>query len=348
MKIAIDVMGGDYAPLSNIRGAVDYLTQSGNSTSEIVFVGDESRIQIYESTYKNVKDRIHIIHAPDLISPDERSSKIFREKPDSSLVKSVQLVKDGYADAVISAGNTGALLTSALFILGKISGINRPALAPFIPTQSGGFILCDAGANANVKPHHLVQFAIMSQAYLEHLEGRINPKVGLLNIGLEKSKGNELTVAAYPLLEQHVDNFAGNIEARYILDGIVDVVVCDGFVGNSILKAIEGLVKHTFEWLKQNIKAHPISRIGAPLMAPAFNDLKKTLDYEEHGGTSFLGIDGIVIKAHGSSSGRAIKNSLIAAQKAYDEKLIEDITSRMEISIDSMEERNNDQVSVSA
>ncbi len=348
MKIAIDVMGGDHAPLSNIRGAVDYLKQSGNSSGEIVFVGDETRIRIYESTYRNVKERIHFVHAPDIITADERSSKVFREKPESSLVKAVQLVKDGFADAVISAGNTGALLTSALFILGKIPGINRPALAPFIPTQSGGFILCDAGANANVNPRHLVQFAIMSQAYLEHLENRKNPKVGLLNIGLEKSKGNELTVAAYPLLEEYVEQFAGNIEARYILDGKVDVVVCDGFTGNSILKSIEGLVKHTFEWLKQNIKAHPISRIGAPLMAPAFNDLKKTLDYEEHGGTSILGINGIVIKAHGSSSSRAIKNSLMAAQKAYDEKLVEDITSRIEITIENLEERNYDHDTISA
>ena len=331
MKISIDVMGGDNAPLSNIRGAVDFLSKHSNSNVEIIFVGDESRISIYESTFNSVIDRIEISHAPDFVSSDERSSRVFREKPESSLVKSVQLVKDGFADAVISAGNTGALLTSALFILGKIPGIHRPALAPFIPTQSGGFILCDAGANANVKPHHLVQFAIISQAYIEHLEGRESPKVWLLNIGLEKTKGNELSVAAYQLLEDQVENFTGNIEARYILDGIVDVIVCDGFTGNLILKSIEGLVKHTFTWLKQNIKAHPISRIGAPLLKPAFNDLKNTLDYEEHGGTSFLGINGIVIKAHGSSTSRGIKNSLIAAQKAYEEQLIKDITKRLEI-----------------
>ena len=322
-------MGGDNAPLSNIKGAIDFLKESNNSSISIIFVGDQQQIKSFSSYYRTFKKQIHIVHADDVIGSNERSTKFHKSRPNSSLVKAINLIEKKLADAVISAGNTGALFTSSLFILGKIPGINRPALAPYIPTRNGGFLLCDAGANVNVKPKHLIEFSIMCQVYLEHLQGKKNPKVGLLNIGSEPSKGNKLTIESYPILKENINNFYGNIESRYILDGIVDIVVCDGFTGNLILKTIEGLVKHTFEWLKINIESHTISKIVSPLMKPALNDLKNTLDYEEHGGTSLLGINGIVYKAHGSSSSKGIKNTFHSAYNAYKNNIIKDITKKI-------------------
>ena len=319
-------MGGDNAPLSNIQGTIDFLKESNNSSISIIFVGDKTKIKQYQSIYGPFINQIDILQADDVIKADERSTKFHRNRPNSSLVKSINLIKDNGANAVICAGNTGALLTSSLFILGKIPGISRPALAPYIPTQSGGFLLCDAGANVNIKPKHLLEFSVMCQVYLEHLYNKKNPKVGLLNIGSEPLKGNNLTIETYPLLKENVNNFYGNIEARYILDGLVDIVVCDGFTGNLILKTIEGLIKHTFEWLKINIESHSLSKLASPLMKPAFNDLKNTLDYEEHGGTSLLGINGIVYKAHGSSTSKGIKNTFHSAYNAYKNNIIEDIT----------------------
>jgi len=322
-------MGGDNAPLSNIQGTIDFLKESNDRSISVIFIGDQSKISQYENIYKPYIDQIDFIQTNDVIQADERSTRFHKDRTDSSLVKAINLIKDKEANAVISAGNTGALLTTSLFILGKIPGISRPALAPYIPTQSGGFLLCDAGANVNIKPKHLVEFSIMSQAYLEHLYSTVNPKVGLLNIGSEPLKGNSLTIEAYPLLKEKIKNFHGNIEARDILDGLVDIVVCDGFTGNLILKTIEGLLKHTFEWLKLNIKSNTLSKLVSPLMKPAFNDLKNTLDYEEHGGTSLLGINGIIYKAHGSSTSKGIKNTFHSTYNAYKKNIIEDISSKM-------------------
>ena len=322
-------MGGDNAPLSNIDGAIDFLKESKDTSIKIIFVGDKTKILPYKKKYQPFINQIEILHCEDEITSDERSTRFHIKRPESSLVKSINLLKNNKSDAVISAGNTGALLTSSLFILGKIPGISRPALAPFIPTQHGGFLLCDAGANVTIKPKHLVEFSIMCQIYLEHLHNNNKPKVGLLNIGSEKLKGNELTIESYPLLEKHIKNFYGNIESRYIFDGLVDIVICDGFTGNIILKTIEGLIDHTFNWLKLNIQSHTLSKLVSPLMQPAFNNLKKSLDYEEVGGTSLLGVNGIVFKSHGSSTSKGIKNTLHSAYNAYKNNLIKDITNRM-------------------
>ena len=323
-------MGGDNAPLSNIKGAIDFLKESSDSSIQIIFVGDKTKITSYKQHYKSFIKQLTILHCDDEIKSNERSTKFHKNRLDSSLVKAINLVKKNESDAIISAGNTGALLTSSLFILGKIPGISRPALAPFIPTQRGGFLLCDAGANVKVKPKHLVEFSIMCQIYLKLLHNNKNPKVGLLNIGSEPLKGNDLTIESYPLLDKNIENFCGNIESRYILDGLVDIIVCDGFTGNLILKTIEGLIKHTFEWLNFNIKSHILSKLVSPLMKPAFNDLKNTLDYEEHGGTSLLGINGIVYKAHGSSTSKGIKNTFHSAYNSYKSNIIKDITQQME------------------
>ncbi|NQU67441.1 MAG: phosphate acyltransferase PlsX [Candidatus Marinimicrobia bacterium] len=345
MKIAIDTMGGDNAPLSNIEGAFQYFKENENSSTEIIFVGNENDITPLLSKFSEFSSKISVLHAPDVVNMDESPAKIHRTKPDSSMVKSVELLKDGRVDAVISAGNTGALLSSSLFLVGTIPGIRRPALAPFIPTNNGGFILCDAGANVDCRYIHLVHFGIMASAYMEAFLGKKNPTVGLLNVGSEEKKGNELTRTTFPFMQEHVNNFVGNIEARYILDGKVDIVVCDGFIGNTVLKFIEGVISHMMTWLKESINDHPISRLSFPLMAPAFKDMKKLLDYEEYGGTPFLGINGIVIKAHGSSTSKSIKNSIISAQKICERELIKNIGERISAHLDLMDDFQNEQKS---
>ena len=322
-------MGGDNAPLSNIKGSIDFLKEVKDKSILIYFVGDKSKIIPHESHFIDFKDQINIIDCQDIIKSDERSTKFHKTRPDSSLVRAINLIKDNQADAVISAGNTGALLTTSLFLVGKIPGISRPALAPFIPTQKGGFLLCDAGANVNVKPKHLLEFSIMCQIYLEQIYNISNPKVGLLNIGSEPLKGNDLTIEAFSLLNDNINDFYGNIEPRYIFDGNVDIVVCDGFTGNLILKTIEGLIKNTFERLSSNIKSNILSRLASPLMKPAFENLKSSLDYEEYGGTSILGINGIVYKAHGSSSSKGIKNTYHSVYNSHKNNVSKRINNRM-------------------
>jgi len=330
MKIALDVLGGDNAPYSNIKGAYTYLDECGQESSDLILLGDKTQI---EETIQELSldiSKVTIVHTTEIVDMNDRSSRIFREKPDSSLVKAIQLVKDGAAQAALSAGNTAALLSSSLFLIGKIPGIIRPAFAPFIPSDRGGFILCDAGANADSKPQHLLQFALMSEAYIKHLENRQNPKVALLNIGLEENKGNELTKATYPLLKEHISNFIGNIESRYIMDGKADIIICDGFTGNIVLKLTEGIIAHLMEWLQKQLRSSGLGNDITSIFNTVFSDITATLDHEEHGATPLLGINGIVMKCHGSSTARGIKNSLKAAHKTIEANLIEDIAGRLE------------------
>ena len=329
MRIALDAMGGDHAPFSNVNGAIEFIRESGPDSPYIDLYGSKEELQKIVIDSGFTSDRIAFVDCSEVVPMNDRSVKAFRDKPGSSLVRAVYAIKEGKADAIVSAGNTGALLTSALFILGKINGINRPALAPFIPTQNGGFILCDAGANSDVKPKHLVHFGIMASAYMEHLIDIKNPRVALLNIGTESTKGNELTRQSYPLMEEHISNFIGNIETRYIMENKADIIVCDGFVGNTVLKLIEGLIKHLFLWLGESIKLNKSSKLKSLLLKPTFNDIKKLLDYEEHGSTPILGVNGIVMKCHGSSSIKSIKNALKSATKAHNENLINDIVERI-------------------
>jgi len=339
MKIALDVLGGDNAPLSTIEGAFSYLDHHGDSAAELIFLGDKTQIESTIQELSRDKADITIHHTTEKIGMNERSTRIFKKKPDSSLVKSIQLARDGEAHAVVSAGNTGALLASSLFLIGKIPGILRPAFAPFIPTNKGGFILCDAGANADTKPQHLVQFALMASAYMEHLENRPNPRIALLNIGLEENKGNELTINAYPMLKHHISNFIGNIESRYILEGKADIVICDGFTGNIVLKLTEGVISHLLCWMQERVEAHIPDEDASSIYQPVFDDIATTLDHEEHGATPLLGINGVVMKCHGSSTAKGIKNSLIAAQKTVEENLIEDIVERLSKHTDIIENK---------
>jgi glycerol-3-phosphate acyltransferase PlsX len=245
-----------------------------------------------------------------------------KQKRDASVNVAVALVKQGKADAIVSAGNTGALMAAALFGLGRIKGIERPAIATVFPSAYGPVLLLDMGANVDCKPKHLEQFAFMGSVYAEHVMHKKLPRIGLLNIGEEAEKGNELTLATYPLLKSAKLNFVGNVESKEILEGKVDVVVCDGFVGNLILKFAENIGKSVVEMLKRELKRNPITKLGAVMLSPALFNLKKLVDYDEYGGAPLLGLDGICFKAHGRAKAKAIHNAIRVAREAVAENVV--------------------------
>ena len=322
MKIGLDIMSGDNAPLSNINGAIKYVNNPLSKNNEIILYGNENIIKNNLNLLKKYSNRINFIYTTQIVNMDDSPSFAFKNKRNSSLIKILDDLKINKINASVSAGNTGALLASSLLILGKIEGIKRPALAPFIPVGKKGVILCDAGANSNVKAEHLVQFAFMSSAYLEHLGNINNPKIGLLNIGTEENKGNQLTKDTFKLLKDIFPNFIGNIESRTLFDNKVDFVICDGFTGNIVLKLIEGTIKNVVNNTLKSVDKHSLSKMVKPVLYPVFNDLKKSFDYEEHGGTPLLGVNGIVMKCHGSSNAKAIENALLNTQISYESKLI--------------------------
>ena len=324
MKIALDIMGGDNSPLSNIIGSKLFFDNNPNSDTNIIFVGNKILIEneIKKNQISLDYKRIEFVHTDEVVEMNEQKpSQVFKSKPNSSIVKSIQLVKDHEADAIVSAGNTAALLSSALFILGKIKNIKRPALATYIPTMKDGFVLCDVGANTDVKPMHLVQFSIMASEYIKYIKNISSPKIGLLNIGGEKNKGNQLTINTFEILNENINGFIGNIEPRYIFDGKADVVVCDGFTGNVMIKLIEGIIGHTNTWMRSLYK--PINKKDTTLKL--ITDIFDHYNYEEHGGSPFLGVKGIVLKAHGASSEISIKNSLLSSELFYKNNIIEKI-----------------------
>ena len=253
IKIAIDVMGGDKAPISNIDGAVDFLTNF-NGESTLYLVGAKREIENHLSNYSSsLTANIEIIHASDIVDSNDSPSRIVKTKPNSSMIKSINLLKDGVVDAVVSAGNTGCLLSSSFFNLGMIDGIKRPALFAMIPSENGDFLICDVGANSTAKPEHLLQFSQMSSIYMQHQIKINKPSIGLLNIGSEPKKGNELTKITYDLLKNNLDNFIGNIESRYIFQGKADIIICDGFTGNIVLKLIEGVTYYHLESISSKL-----------------------------------------------------------------------------------------------
>ena len=324
MKIGLDIMSGDNAPLSNINGAIRYIQNPKSKNNKIVLYGNENILKNNNSLFKR-NPRILVQSTTDIINMDDRPSLAFKNKRNSSMIRIIDDIKDGFVQACVSSGNTGALLTASLLILGKIEGIKRPALAPFIPIGSKGFVLCDAGANSNNKPEHLLQFAFMASAYLKHLDKIYRPKIGLLNIGVEKNKGNQLVKDTHLLLEHNFKNFTGNIESRNLFDNKVDIVVCDGFTGNIVLKLIEGSVSNMIKSTMKSINSHSLSKMVKPVLGPVLNDIKKSFDYEEHGGTPLLGVNEIIMKCHGSSNDKAIENALFNTQKSYENNLIKDM-----------------------
>ena len=315
MKLAIDVMGGDHAPDAILEGCLQALSMLQPET-ELLLFGDSAAINGSLRTVGDAGGRLHVYPTTEVIGCDEAPTRAIRAKKDSSLVRAVQAVADGEADCVVSAGNTGALLTAATLIIRRIDGVKRPALAPLLPTIAGnGVLLIDSGANTDCKPAYLQQFALMGAAYMHSVQGIENPRIGLLNNGAEAEKGSELTKAAHALLLETPVNFAGNCEARDALSGDVDVLVCDGFDGNVLLKGIEGTVASMLTLLKQNLYATLRTKAGAALAKPAFRALKHKLDYTEHGGAPLLGVKGGVIKAHGSSNATAFCNAVLQAER---------------------------------
>ncbi|WP_042144897.1 phosphate acyltransferase PlsX [Paucisalibacillus sp. EB02] len=320
MKIAIDAMGGDHAPKEIVLGAMDAVKQIKNL--EITLFGDEEKIKQYLTN----QDRIQIIHTDEVITSNDEPVRAVRRKKNSSMVKMAEEVKSGRADACISAGNTGALMSAGLFVVGRIPGIDRPALSPTLPTLDGqGFLMLDVGANVDAKPNHLLQYAIMGSVYAEKVRSIKNPRVGLLNVGTEDGKGNELTKKAFDLMKKAPINFVGNVEARDLLNGVADVVVTDGFSGNIALKTIEGTASSLFSMLKETFMASFKTKLAAGLIKSDLKGLKDKLDYSEYGGAALFGLAAPVIKAHGSSNRRAIYSAIKQTCNMVDHKMIETI-----------------------
>ena len=313
-------MGGDFAPNAVVQGALDAINKSSKPLN-LILVGDETAIRSELAGREN--DAIEIVHTDEVVTMEDKGSKVLKSKPNSSLVRGIRMVKEGRADGFISAGHTGAIMSTTLLSLGRIPGVRRPALAAYFPTEKRGKILCDVGVNPDAKPEHLVQFALMASHYYDHVEGFAAPKIGLINMGTEPSKGSELYVETYKLLSE-MPNFVGNIEGRHLLTSEADVLICDGFVGNTLLKFAESWITFFADEIKDKINEKLSYKIGAGLMKPIFDDLKAKYDYEEHGGTPLLGVNGISIVCHGSSGPKSIMNSIFLGQKCIENNLIED------------------------
>lgn len=328
MKVVLDAMGGDYAPLETVKGAVEAIKEKKGLN--IILVGQEELIKEELKKYKYDEKRVEIKNATEVIAMDEKlpPATAVRQKKDASINVALTLVKEGVGDACVSAGNTGALMAASQMKLKRIKGVLRPAITTVFPgTDNKHLVLLDAGANADCKAEYLDQFATMGHEYAKVLLNVENPKTGLLNIGEEDGKGNELTKAAFSLLKENKNiDFYGNIETREMIHGDVDVVVTDGFTGNIVLKTAEGTAHFMKDILKTGIKKSFIHKLGAFLMAPVFKDLKKQSDSSEYGGALFMGLNGISIKAHGNSDSKAIKNAILVANKFAENKFIESLT----------------------
>ncbi len=313
MKIAVDAMGGDNAPHAVVAGAVHAAREFGVG---IILVGIEQMVQAELKKHPFAKSLpIEVRNATQVVDMLDSPATVFRRKKDSSIRVANDLVKGGEAVAVISAGHTGAAMATSLFVLGPLEGVERPAIGVFMPTVKGRCIVLDMGANVDCKPNHLLQFAIMGEVFAKHLLKNPNPRVGLLSIGEEETKGNELTKEAFKLLTETSLNFIGNVEGRDVMMGKVDVIVCDGFIGNVVLKLSEAVAEAIGVILKENIGDNLIRKLGYFMMKPAFRALKRKMDYAEYGGAPLLGVNGVSIISHGRSSDRAIKNAIRVAME---------------------------------
>lgn len=318
ITIALDAMGGDHAPDEIVKGA-QLAVQ--NFDVSLVLVGNEGVLSSYNIDHPNIK----IVHAADIISMDEAPLQAYKKKKNSSIHVGLELVKNNQADAFISAGNTGAVMSCSLFILGRIPGVDRPALASLIPTKKGHALMLDMGSNVDSKPMHLEQYALMGHFFSSQVLHVNQPRVGLINIGEEAEKGNQLTQDAYGCLSRNSTiNFIGNLEGKDILFHKADVIVCDGFVGNALLKFGEGLVEFILTEIKHSIiNGSLLSRLGGVLLRPVFQTLKKRIDYEEYGGAPLLGINGVSLVAHGKSKEKAIYSAIRTAMESVESDMIQ-------------------------
>ncbi|MGO4273677.1 phosphate acyltransferase PlsX [Paenibacillus sp. TAF58] len=325
MRIAIDAMGGDNAPKIVVEGALAAAKEWKDV--QIILVGNSAAIEA-NLTEKPANLTIH--HTEEVIEAEDEPVKAVRRKKDASMVVAGRLVREKKAEAMISAGNTGALMTTGLLVVGRIPGIERPALAPMIPTMDGnGVLALDLGANMDATSEQLIQYAIMGSIYRSKVHGIAKPRVGLLNVGTEATKGNELTKAAYPLMEQAPIHFVGNVESSQVLRAKCDVIVCDGFAGNIMLKSLEGAASTIFSALKQEFTKTLFTKLAAAVLKPGLTQFRKKLDYNEHGAAPFLGIDGLVLKSHGSSDANAIKNAVRQARIALQNDLVGTISAEI-------------------
>ena len=310
VNVAVDAMGGDNAPFEIIKGAVEAINT--DKRVKVFLVGQETVMKEELKKYTYNAEQLELVHASEVIETGEPPVMAIRKKKDSSIVKSMYMVKEGTCDAFVSAGSTGAVLVGGQIIVGRIKGVERPPLAPLIPTEKGVALLVDCGANVDARPSNLLQFAKMGSIYMESVIGVKNPKVGLLNIGVEEEKGNALTKETFPLLKSCPDiNFVGNIEARDITSGAADVIVTDAFAGNVALKSLEGVAAVLVKQIKTGMMSTFRSKIGALLVKPALKNTLKQFSTEEHGGAPMLGLNGLVVKTHGSSKSKEICNSIL-------------------------------------
>ncbi len=306
-------MGGDYAPTATVAGAVEAMEYED---LRVLLVGDRSQLQVELAKRCYDPSRIEIVHASERVDMGENPARAMRRKKDASAVVAARLVKNGQATGLVNAGNTGAAMSIALLVIGRIKGVDRPPICSYIPSRSGKVLLLDAGANVNCKPEQLLKFAIMGDIFSRAVTGKERPRVGLLNIGGEEGKGDDLTVATYDLLNKSDLNFIGNIEGNEIFTGQTDVVICDGFAGNVVLKVAEGMADFIVSSIRNEFKHRPLALLGAPFFLPPINAFKRKVDYKEYGGALLLGINGVCVIAHGRSDAKAIKNALRVARDA--------------------------------
>jgi glycerol-3-phosphate acyltransferase PlsX len=314
LRIAVDAMGGDRAPREVVDGVVDAVREADGAI-RVVLTGKREIVEKYILDQRLSTSDIEIVDAPEVIEMSESPASAIRKKHESSIAVAMRLQKEGNVDAVVGAGNTGAMVAGSLISLGRLPGIKRPAIAIYVPTRKGGTILLDGGANSDCEPNNLMQFATMGSVLAEEFLDRPNPTVGLLSIGEESSKGNELTRNSHELLARSKLSFVGNVEGRDIFEGDVDVVVTDGFVGNVILKFMESIISYMNSMIKEEMRRYPLSRLGALMMKPVFSGVRSVLNYEEYGAAPLLGVNGVVFIGHGGSSCRAIKNAVLSARR---------------------------------
>jgi glycerol-3-phosphate acyltransferase PlsX len=321
MRVALDAMGGDHAPREIVAGAAEAVRDLG---IEVTLVGPEARLREEMRGGGSAAD-LRIVDAPDVIGMAEAPAMALRRKRRSSIAVALDLVRRGEADAMVSAGNTGAVMAAALLTLRPIEGIDRPAIAAVLPTQRGRALMLDAGANVDCRPKHLLQFAVMGSVYAQRVMGVTSPRVGLLSNGEEDTKGNELVIRTAELLRRSELRFIGNVEGRGVFAGDADVVVCDGFVGNAVLKFGEGLALGIFSLLREELSRGLLVRLGVALARPRLRALARRLDHTEYGGAPLLGVDGICIVSHGSSKSRAIRNAIALAAESVRSRMVDAI-----------------------